>query len=240
MLLLWRPPNYNSGATNKLFFITITAFYGATLFQCLPMPHDILSFLSTQRFQGLAVSQAVVGSPASWQSISYASLNSFGWWTFLLSLLILFLVLRKSFASPIKLNIIVGIMLGVAAVESLYGLIQSLIPNMGVLWVDYIKDYMGNARGTFINRNHFAGFIEMVWPLGARYHAGAGQLAAAVTDQRSAGFRSTASSFFNFYHHGFHAFSAFVFQVPGRHYRRVYRIYYICADYAVGKQGTAS
>jgi O-antigen ligase len=24
---------------------------------------------------------------------------------------------------------------------------------------------MGDARGTFINRNHFAGFIEMVWPL---------------------------------------------------------------------------
>jgi O-antigen ligase len=36
---------------------------------------------------------------------------------------------------------------------------------MGVLWVDYIKNYLGNARGTFINRNHFAGFIEMVWPL---------------------------------------------------------------------------
>jgi O-antigen ligase len=37
---------------------------------------------------------------------------------------------------------------------------------MGVLWVDYIKDYKGHARGTFINRKHFAGFIEMVWPLG--------------------------------------------------------------------------
>jgi O-antigen ligase len=34
-----------------------------------------------------------------------------------------------------------------------------------VLWVDYVQAYKGSARGTFINRNHFAGFIEMVWPL---------------------------------------------------------------------------
>jgi hypothetical protein len=25
--------------------------------------------------------------------------------------------------------------------------------------------YLGTARGTFINRNNFAGFIEMIWPL---------------------------------------------------------------------------
>ena len=47
----------------------------------------------------------------------------------------------------------------------LYGLIQALVPTLGVLWVDYVQAYMGDARGTFINRNHFAGFIEMVWPL---------------------------------------------------------------------------
>jgi O-antigen ligase len=44
-------------------------------------------------------------------------------------------------------------------------LLQVLIPTLGVLWVD-IPSGFGNARGTFINRNHFAGFIEMVWPLG--------------------------------------------------------------------------
>jgi O-antigen ligase len=39
------------------------------------------------------------------------------------------------------------------------------VPTLGVLWVDYVQGYMGDARGTFIKRNHFAGFIEMVWPL---------------------------------------------------------------------------
>jgi O-antigen ligase len=60
-------------------------------------------------------------------------------------------------------------MIFIAIAEAIYGLIQALIPSLGVLWVDYIQSYMGDARGTFINRNHFAGFIEMVWPLALGY-----------------------------------------------------------------------
>jgi len=56
-------------------------------------------------------------------------------------------------------------MMGIALIEAVYGLIQTLVPTLGVLWVEYVKAYMGDARGTFINRNHFAGFMEMVWPL---------------------------------------------------------------------------
>jgi O-antigen ligase len=56
-------------------------------------------------------------------------------------------------------------MICAALLEAVYGLIQALVPTMGVLWVDYVQAYMGSARGTFINRNHFAGFIEMIWPL---------------------------------------------------------------------------
>jgi O-antigen ligase len=44
-------------------------------------------------------------------------------------------------------------------------LIQALTPSLGVLWVEYVEDYMGTARGTFINRNNFAAFINMIWPL---------------------------------------------------------------------------
>ena len=56
-------------------------------------------------------------------------------------------------------------MICIGLLESIYGLIQALSPNLGVLWVDYIEGYMGTARGTFINRNNFACFINMIWPL---------------------------------------------------------------------------
>lgn len=166
LLFLWHPRRHQSGVTYKILFLTIAAFFGATLIQCLSMPQDILSLLSPYRLQGLTESLAIIGSQAGWQSLSYASLNSIAWWAFLLSLLMFFLILRKSFSSPVRLIVIVGIMLGVTTIESLYGLIQTLVPETGVLWIDYIEQYKGHARGTFINRNHFAGFIEMVWPLG--------------------------------------------------------------------------
>ena len=60
---------------------------------------------------------------------------------------------------------VVYVMIGIGMLEAVYGLIQALVPSMGVLWVDYIQDYMGTARGTFINRNSFAAFIGMIWPL---------------------------------------------------------------------------
>jgi O-antigen ligase len=80
-----------------------------------------------------------------------------------------FFVLRHFCESRRSLKLFVGIMVGLAIAEAIYGLIQSLVPSLGVLWVDYISSGLGNARGTFINRNHFAGFIEMVWPLALGY-----------------------------------------------------------------------
>ena len=82
-----------------------------------------------------------------------------------ISLCLFFVVVRSLCAERKTLKRIVWVMMGVALIEAVYGLIQALVPTLGVLWVDYVQAYMGDARGTFINRNHFAGFIEMVWPL---------------------------------------------------------------------------
>ena len=83
----------------------------------------------------------------------------------MLSLLLFFTVLRYLFKDRKTLKIVVFIMIGIGLLESVYGLIQALTPSLGVLWVDHIEDYMGTARGTFINRNNFAAFINMIWPL---------------------------------------------------------------------------
>lgn len=153
----------------KIFFFTVGLFFVVTLCQCFPLPPGTLSVLSAFRYQVMAQSNAIIESPLSWQSLSYSPLASLAWWTFLLSLLFFFLVLRECFTSRRNLRVTLWVILGVATLESLYGLIQALVPSMGVLWVDYITSYLGDARGTFINRNHFAGFMEMVWPLALGY-----------------------------------------------------------------------
>ena len=137
-------------------------FFAATLFLCVPLPTLFLSFLSPFRLEILGISQTLLDSPERWQTLSYSPKIAFSWWTFLLLLYLFFVTVRNQLSRPGNLKRFVSVMLGVGLIEACYGLIQALVPTLGVLWVDYIQAYMGDARGTFINRNHFAGFIEMV------------------------------------------------------------------------------
>jgi len=165
LLIFWQDNNQNLKASNKILIFTVGLFFIITLSQYLPLPAYILSLLSPFRYEALSTSNRLLGYPLSWQSLSYSPSISFSWWSFLLSASLFFFVLRYFCDSRRNIKLLVCFMIGLAIIEAIYGLIQALIPSLGVLWVDFIPNYLGTARGTFINRNHFAGFIEMVWPL---------------------------------------------------------------------------
>jgi len=137
--------------------LAVLSFFAITLFLCLPLPPVMLSFLSPIRFHKITTAWNLTESHTVWESISYISGNALTWWVFLLSLLLFFTVLQDLFKDRKTLKIVVFIMIGIGLLESVYGLIQALTPSLGVLWVEYIEDYMGTARGTFINRNNFSG-----------------------------------------------------------------------------------
>ena len=166
VIFLWKrrihPQFYVSSTFVKL---TVGTFFFITFFLCMPLPDSILSMLSPIRFETISKTRNLTGVINEWQALSYSSLNSFAWWSFLLSLFLFFFVLRYICSDRKTLYLVLFTMIGIGIIEAFYGLIQALVPSMGVLWVDYVHEYMGNARGTFINRNHFAGFIEMIWPL---------------------------------------------------------------------------
>ncbi|MBW1957226.1 MAG: O-antigen ligase family protein [Deltaproteobacteria bacterium] len=169
LILLWQNRINKAWLPDKIYIFAMGAFYLVCLLQCLPLPSTILSFLSPFRHKVLTQSMAIIHGSVGWQSISYASLRSLAWWTFLLGLLLLFFIFRITFTSSRHLKILIYILLVLAAAEAIYGLIQALVPSLGVLWIDYIEAYLGDARGTYINRNHFAGFIEMILPLSLGY-----------------------------------------------------------------------
>ena len=165
LIFMWQDRMRRSFVPGMGVRLTVVLFFAATLFLCLPLPGFVVSYLSPTRFQTLTTARVLLDSPSAWQTLSYAPRVSLAWWVFLLSLCLYFEVVRSICAERKTLKHIVWVMMGVALIEAVYGLIQALVPTLGVLWVDYVQAYMGDARGTFINRNHFAGFIEMVWPL---------------------------------------------------------------------------
>jgi O-antigen ligase len=165
LFFMWQPRKRHALLPGTGVNLTVVLFFAATLVLCLPFPGHFLSHLGPIRFQTLTTARVLLDSPPAWQTLSYAPRVALGWWVFLLSVCLYFVVVRSLCAERKTLKRIVWVMMGVALIEALYGLIQALVPTLGVLWVNYIQAYMGDARGTFINRNHFAGFIEMLWPL---------------------------------------------------------------------------
>jgi O-antigen ligase len=169
LLLIWQGQTARPWIPNKIIVLTLVTFFAVTLFQYFPMPAYLISFLSPFRYEALSTTNRLLNNQSLWHSLSYSPLLSFSWWTFLISSSIFFFVLKFLCNSRRSIKLLIQLMIALAILEAIYGLIQALIPSLGVLWVDYIEAGLGKARGTFINRNHFAGFIEMVWPLALGY-----------------------------------------------------------------------
>jgi O-antigen ligase len=166
---LWQNQNNIVWKPAKITIFSVGLFFGVTLLQSLPLSGSVVSLLSPFRYKVLTQAAGILGSPVSCPTLSYAPLTSLAWWTFLLGLFLFFRVFRQSIVASTDLTLLIRIVLGLAFLEAVYGIVQSLIPSLGVLWVGYIKAYLGDARGTYINRNHFAGFMEMTLPLGLGY-----------------------------------------------------------------------
>ena len=165
VLMLWGAPAGSLARPGKVFWLTAGVFLGVTLLQCVPLPDALLARLSPARFALLAEARALTGLPPVWRSLGYYPLHGLAWWGFLLGLALFYRVLEAQFRSRRMLRLTLWLLLGLAVCEALYGVLQALMPNMPVLWAAHVKAYLGMARGTWINRNHFAGYLEMMIPL---------------------------------------------------------------------------
>jgi O-antigen ligase len=136
--------------------------------QAVPLPVGVQELLSPVRATWTRGLQEF-GSTLS-TSLSYDPLTTwmhFAWWAFLLVFAWLLYQAITSKASKYPTWLLHGLFL-LAGFEALYGILQALLPSLGVLWdIDPSTGlaYKGYARGTFINRNHFAAFLGLIWPL---------------------------------------------------------------------------
>ncbi len=164
LVLLWRGKmiDFRPG---KAFCLSIGLFLVWTLFQALPLPRHPYLFNEPYHVEGFKLLFSEEQLLSGWGAISCLPYNSLARWMFLLSLVLFYAILENELKSVRNIKNLTVLILIVGSIESFYGLYQALDPSAGVLWVDYVRAGEGYARGTFINRNHFAGFVEMVWPL---------------------------------------------------------------------------
>jgi O-antigen ligase len=127
--------------------------------QTIPLPLPLISLLSPQRAEWLHRSFEATGMSRWWASLSYVPVDTFmsGLWILTLALFALLLhrSIRDRIIEPRKL---LAVLLAVAGLEALFGIIQVLVPSTGL-------GFSTGATGTFANRDHFAAFLGMIWPL---------------------------------------------------------------------------
>lgn len=169
MLALWQGAFRATPMLGRAGRILVGGFFAWSVFQVMPLPSAFFSLLSPVKYQRAAQAFSLIDQPLSWQSISYSIRVSVAELAFLLGLVLFYGLIKTAAAQRKRFKTVVVLMMVLGVAEALYGIIQSLVPAVGVLWVDSSHAYFGMARGTYINRNSFAGFMEMVIPVTLGY-----------------------------------------------------------------------
>jgi len=169
LIRTWQVSESHLEALGKKGWVVVGLFLAWSFFQIIPLPRTIITILSPWKNMQSTKALSLIGKTESWEAITYSWRSSLSEIAFILSLVMLYILCRDIFKRRREIKTVVWIIIALGCFEALYGIVQALVPAVGVLWVDSSYAYMGRARGTYINRNNFAGFMEMVLPMTIGY-----------------------------------------------------------------------
>lgn len=157
-------------------------------FQLIPLPPSLLRVLSPEAWvvgeKSLPASMVVTSSGPShaWHPLApYGEPVRMS--ILRLTVYALFFIgFARMLTSQKRIDLAVLLILLTGCFEALYGMVQTFSGNEHIWWVKKIY-YRGAVTGTYVNRNHFAGLMEIIIMLAAVY-AGA----AAERKRRVSGF----------------------------------------------------
>lgn len=138
----------------------MAALLALMMFQMVPLPPALVERLTPEHWQAVAVARAATGrDPGAWVSLSVAPAATFARLLDVAPAMAAFVVAREmAWWWRDRMWITVAPVVGVALFESLLGLAQfSFMP--------VVDGRTGSASGTYVNRNHFASLLEMIFPV---------------------------------------------------------------------------
>ena len=173
-VLIWAEedgPALTSGVPRKVLAVGLILI-GYPVLQMVPLPFFLLSTLDPNRALWLQRASDVTGLQPQLASITYMPLTTLFSVFYCIFLFTFALLFMRANLDQDFLGQFCRLVFFLAAAEAMYGLLQVLIPTLGVLWE---APGTGDARGTFVNRNHFACFLNMTWPVMLAYLLGMGR-----------------------------------------------------------------
>ena len=142
--------------------ILLLLWLSATGLSAVPIPTGVLAILSPA---GMGARQLVLAGPdQSWSPLSLDAGATVEEFLKRASYVAVFVLTLALVDRPGRLRTMAGVLVAVGFAEAMYGLVNTL---SGLEWqlLGSKEYYRGYVTGTFVNRNHFAGHMELTLPL---------------------------------------------------------------------------
>lgn len=161
----WLLLDHETGRFPNLSFWTIVPLIliAYLILQSIPIPLSWLDWLSPQRAERVRMVNELAGTGLQHISISENGPVGFFRSFFLLATLLYYLSVKRLLMERQNFQeTLIYCLVGVGVFEAVYGLIQFVNPQMGILW---LANPERAAHGTIIYKNQYASLLNMIWPL---------------------------------------------------------------------------
>jgi O-antigen ligase/tetratricopeptide (TPR) repeat protein len=146
-------------------WLFVLAFFGLAFLQLVPLPHSVLAFVQPGTIAAYAGAspgdpeQTAARELSLCRSATSAELLRLG------ALALVFFAVLQAARTRGRILMLVGVLLALGSFEALYGFFERFSGRPTIF--GFPHPYAGDAVcGTFLNKNHFAGLLEMIVPLG--------------------------------------------------------------------------
>ena len=146
----------------------IVLFLALMFFQMLPLPLSAIKHLSPAAYAVYRDAGSALNLQMGWRTISLDPTSTREEFLRVLTYATLFWVILNNFRQRRQLEGIVAIIIGTGFLLAVFGIIQKYSWNGKIYWVRELTQ--GDSPfGPYVNRNHFAGYMEVVIPLTIGY-----------------------------------------------------------------------
>jgi hypothetical protein len=141
----------------------VAALFGLIALQAVPLPAAVVRVLSPASY-GFRKLYAPEFAGTKWMSLSLVPSATLSAGLFLAALFILGFLVLKTVVRGRQIRTLLGVLVASGVFQALYGLFELTRDDPRLLF--YRKVFNPESvTGTFVNRNHFSGYLEMIVPL---------------------------------------------------------------------------
>lgn len=150
------------------FTILILSFLALMLFQMLPLPLSAIKLLSPAAYSVYSLAASALNLQMGWRTISLDPVATREELLKVLTYAMLFWILLNYLRERKQVERVVVTIIGIGFFLAVFAIIQKYSSNGKIYWIRETAQG-GEPFGPYVNRNHFAGYMEIAIPLTIGY-----------------------------------------------------------------------